>query len=352
MGYSIGDLLAFRQDALTQSIKTVSSVQDRVGLKRLFKTIKQNSGTDIIKWRIWKETRKLAKFNVRNNPAKRVPGTGGRQLTEALTQIFISLPIDEDVLIMAESPDDNPKQRALDWIMAAQEELVSLGDNSLEWAIWELLTTGEISIDQTGDPRAPFIRTLTFGVDPLHVAQNTTLDYSDPDVLILSDTTSGEAWGDLLAIPEEDGYLVDEVFMNRITNRYLFGNAEVQKLWSDRRRDILIEKAQITRLDTANVSTYNRMYEDDEGDLQKFLPTDYIVGVPSEEVRAKLFTLQEGECMVPDEQSKKLKLAMGKQSWVEFTSNPAAAEIFYKWNALPVVLDPDSWFSRNVVPAA
>ena len=353
--YSMGDFIKLKQDALTKSIQVLTSLQQRAGLTKLFKTVQQNEGTDVIKWRIWKDTRKLAKFNVRNAPARRHEGVGARQLTEALTRIFISMPIDEDVLLMIESPDDNPKQRAAAWLKKAQQELIDLGDNALEWAIWKYLTTGEIVIDQSDDPKTPMLRTLSFGVDPLHVAQNTSLDWSDSGSKILSDVASGESWGDILAIPEDDGYSMTEVYCNRNTNKYLYGNTEVQALFSDATKDRMISRAKITRLDGADVETYNRKWMNDEGtELTTFIPDDFIVAVPEEGIRNQLFTLQEGECMVPDQEvaGNKLVKRMGRQSWVAYSGNPPAAELFYMWNVVPVILDPDCFVARNVVPAA
>ncbi len=350
MGYTVGDLLEFKQEALTESIRVIRSRESFWGLTNVFTEVRQQEGTDVTKWSIFNENRKLGKWAVRNSPARPMDLAGGRKLSAPLGHIFMSATIDEDVLLLCQSPEENAQERAVAWIQDAQEQLVALGDNLLEAAIWEILLTGELAIDQSGDPNHPIIQTITFGIAAAHVADNTTLDWSLPASKILSDTASGEAWGDLLAIPEDDGFVITDIVMNRLTNRYLFGNTEIQKLWSDKRRDILIEKANITRLDGADVWTYNKKYEDDAGSLQNFVIDDHIIGLPSAEDRRRVFHMMEGETMVPDmnRPDKRLMKAMGAQSWVEYSSNPAEARIFYKRNVMPVVRIPDAFFSRKV----
>lgn len=351
--YTMGDLLDLKQEALTQKVVTIRNRGKRlVGMDEIFyASPRKNIGTDVAKWTIFKDNIALGKWAVRGTPARKVDPTGARKLSQALQHIYISTDIEEEVLLYCESPSENEQQRAAEWIEWALTDLMSKGDHLMEWAIWQLLTTGQIAIDQSDDESQQIIKTLTFGVDAAHVAQNSTLNYSAAATKILSDTTSGEAWGDLIVIPDDDGYQVTDAYMNDKTNRYLFGNTEIQKLWSDPRRDILWQNNMITRLDTVDVHTYRRKYQNDAGSLVKFLADDIIVGVPSQEDRQRLFVIQEGECMVPNDTTGKLEKRMGKQAWVVHETNPERVALYYKWNAVPVLMDPDAFFSRNVVPA-
>jgi len=354
--YTVGEFVDLKADALTWQVNQMGHAENLVGLAEVYNRKKNLGGTDIAQWTIKRATRRLGSFSVQGRPAQRVDPQKKRQMAARFGHIYLSVALDEAYLLWVKSGkegNENATQRANEHIKEQIQFLKDLRDNLLEWAIWQSLQ-GSISMQLGEDTDG--VEDVTFDVDfqfkATHKGENTTLDWSSSDALILSDPTNPEeTWhgiGDYMV--QDSGYMPTDVYMNLVTNRYLLGNDEVYRWASDPKKDSLWEENMVKRLDRKNVHTYENRWEDSAGTTYSYIADSIVIYLPPPTQRDS-FVLLTGECLRPkDSNAKDFDVVMGPAVWTEFHSDPAEVRVFYKENVLPVPTDPDRVVSRDVVP--
>jgi len=326
----------FRLETLTEVVTKYKKPTFRG--RELFSQVKGVRGR-FAKWDVVSNTRKTGAFNVYGSASLPSPQLARSQ--DSAECLYFS----EHIFI---GPDDLMRRRDGTWDEPAIGEGVAsdlMGpatrcDYLQEWSMWTVLTTHGLSYSG-GNAGAPII-SVSFPVPSTHQVTPGTVWTSASTCTPWSDI---DTWCSL--VESDSNYPLDQVWMNRYTNRLIVNAVIAQGANLD--QEVVREARQngvVTRLAGRDIVVYDASYVDSSGTKHRFIPDGYVIGAVPDGLR-----YIEGSQPVPTDPSaddSSVEERRGRVSWSVTSKDPVGIKVIVSDVWIPVIVDANAVFRAIV----
>jgi len=327
----------FSIEFLTKSVENFTQAAILPGLKRFgYYTNRVDLPGDSAKWNEVNYSRNIAEgFKAPNAPAKSVELLTEFPRTSMVLNAALYKTLHGDLLAKISKLDNATERGDADKIQREQVDLVAALHRIYEYACWQALMNGKITIDQSD-----IKLTVDYNIPADHKVK-TAISWADPEADIIGDLATFRQ-----KIAADSGDVATNIVINGITRNYILKNKAINEMMrdvSDVRRDILVDD-NIMRLKGFNFEIRDEMYTA-SGVAKYYVPTGKaLIDTPNNGV----YEFQTGVAAVPNINRQSIDFVSGLFSYVDVTKNPVALQMFVGQNGLPIVKKPNNIIIADV----
>ena len=150
-----------------------------------------------------------------------------------------------------------------------------------------------------------------------------------------SNTSNSDVIGDVKAwkrlIEQDSGYNATDVYLTSTVMEYVYKNATIKGLFSERHKEQYLTKGEITDFLGLNWHVYDKGYVNASDTFVSYIATDHIIMIAKDAPGA--FELLEG--LSADEDAPRNHTGKFSKSWVE--KDPSARFVLVEYNFIPVI---------------
>jgi hypothetical protein len=286
----------------------------------------------VAEWDVVASNKEIASPTIPNTEAKIVPRLGVGKRTASMVYLREKKIFKPTTLHWLRTPGQLAQKNAEGAVMREIEDLDRRFMAFAEYTVWQMLN-GTLTLDYA-DVKA----TVDYLIDPSH---KTTV--STPWATVATADVIGDvaAWKTLIQ-QDGAGATVRNAYLNSTTFDYVYLNAAIQAMFSDRMKDQYLSTGEVSGLLGLAWTVYDSTYVDSALATQKYIADDRVVLI-ADNPREPYF-LMEGPSA--DHEAPAGQIGKFAKSWVE--PDPSARQYLEEWHFLPILERPDQIVTADV----
>lgn len=286
----------------------------------------------VAEWDVIASNKEIATPNIPNTEAHIVPQLGVGKRTASFVYLREKKVFKPTTLHWLRTPGSLATKNAEGAVMREVEDLDRRFTAFAEWTVWQMLS-GTLTLDYA-DVKA----VVDYLIDATHKPTVAT-----PWATVASADVIGDvaAWKTLIN-QDGAGATVRNAYLNSTTFEYVYNNAAISTLFSDRLKDQYLMTGLVTGLLGLAWETYDASYVDSALATQLYIPDDVVVLIANNP--RDPFFMMEGPSA--DHEAPAGQIGKFAKSWVE--PDPSARQYLEEWHFLPILERPDQIIYADV----
>lgn len=286
----------------------------------------------VAEWDVIASNKEIAAPTVPNTEAKIVPRLGVGKRTASMVYLREKKIFKPTTLHWLRTPGQLAQKNAEAAVMREIEDLDRRFMAFAEWTFWQMLS-GTLTLDYA-DVKA----TVDYLIDPTHKPTVTTSWATVGTADVIGDVTG---WKTLINT-DGAGATVRNAYLNSVTFDYVYRNAAIQNLFSDRLKDQYLMTGEVMGLLGLAWETYDSTYVDSALATQKYIPDNRVVLI-ADNPREPFYGVEGPSA---DHEAPEGQIGKFAKSWVE--PDPSARQYLEEWHFLPILERPDQIIYADV----
>jgi len=283
-------------------------------------------------WDVIASNKEIADPNIPNTEAKIVPQLGIGKRTASMVYLREKKVFKPTTLHWLRTPGQLATKNAEAAVMREIEDLDRRFVAFAEYTFWAMMT-GTLTLDYS-DVKA----TVDYLIDATHKTTVATPWSTVATADVIGDVS---AWKVLI---NEDGAgaSVRNAYLNSTTFQYVYNNAAIQTMFSDRMKDQYLSTGDVQGLLGLAWETYDSTYVNSAAATVKYIADNRVVLI-ADNPREPYF-LMEGP--TADHEAPTNHVGKFAKSWIE--PDPSARQYLEEWHFLPILERPDQVINADV----
>lgn len=286
----------------------------------------------VAEWDVVASNKEVAEPGIPNTEAKIVPQLGVGKRTASMVYLREKKVFKPTTLHWLRTPGQLAQKNAEGAVMREIEDLDRRFVAFAEWTFWQMLS-GTLTLDYA-DVKATVDYLIQASHKPTVVTSWATVATAD----VIGDVS---AWKTLIN-QDGAGATVRNAYLNSTTFQYVYNNAAIQTMFSDRLKDQYLGTGLVTGLLGLAWETYDSTYVDSAAATQNYIADDVVVLIANNP--REPFFLMEGPSA--DHEAPNGQIGKFAKSWVE--PDPSARQYLEEWHFLPILERPDQIIYADV----
>jgi len=316
------ELAILEQEVLTGIIEKYTPPPDNLG-QSLFSRISHPYTS--AKWDVIQGKQRRAHFTMPNREGKIVEQLGVGSKTASFAYVREKKAFEPTTLRWLRAPGEMSTVKAEECVRRELADLNNRIERLVESTCWDALK-GTITINEPD-----VVATVDLGVPGANKpSSSVTWEHQTSTVYDADIIGDLKAWKKLIL--QATGFPATDVFISSATFNWVYLNAAVRYLFTDRVREELLSKGTITGLLGLNWHLFDGSYANDSDALIQYVPDDYLIMIAKGANSFKILEGLSADLDAPDGHTGKFS-----KSWE--SKDPSSMQILVEYSFIPVLMD-------------
>ena len=285
-------------------------------------------------WDVVTGNRTLGAFRAPEGKSKNINRLGVEKKVSQLALLALNKQLPETFLVWKRAPGTIDQPYMEQAIRRELEDLNNMLERTYEYARWNILTTGKLTVNQS-DVKFE----VDYGIANDHKPM-VDVSWGEQTATPMEDIS---AWKRLVA--KDSGYVITDMYMNSLSLEKCLKSESIRELLRAQYGRELVAGQTPPEIIQVKVNVYDAGYVNGGGSFVNYIPDGKVIFVASAPDFAEE---QVGSGLIPLGENNVQK-AIGKYSYTDITKDPVSLLLYAGKNALPLIKRVENIVIANIV---